>query len=335
MLMLQHLAPNPVNEAQIRAAYTPNYQAIFNPGSSAPLFEPAIFSTGQEFEFAIHPSRPHSSVNDFMTTINQFTTDFNTKMTQMGIDHTHFGLQPLDAVAAIPNPNQGNLIKYLQITLLPDTKLKITGTADFWECFYIEFSQYGLQLFGFPRRTVFSLDNRYYIAYNQNTPSTQAADLTNNGNFIAAQNTRDLVRSGSLPMYECCDQRMYVSVSCHLPMDSHTVVQNGVQTASRDIATAFFENTAESSLFFEENGDFDVRIHGKTFNYQTHMIKRTDTVRWHKLNSSYRLKFLRFYLHICYKLYNAATDSFILTTQDFPVEKDSFWQVFVRFVSEY
>lgn len=160
--------------------------------------------------------------------------------------------------------------------------------------------------------------------------------VANDGNFEDSDNTAGAYVTTSLPLFECCDQRIYVSVSTHLPMDSHTVIQNSVQTTSRDIAVAFFDNQAESIITYKPDGTLGLRIKGRTYNAQTHMIRKSDlNVKWHKLLTSYRLRYLRFYLHICYKLYNETTDGFVLVKQDFPIGKDSFWQMYVRFVSEY
>jgi hypothetical protein len=321
------------------AALTAYYQGIFNPGTSAPLFDPAIF-TGKEWSFKINPSKSHSSVNDFMQTVTYFTLDFNTKMTQMGIERTHFGLIAGRTIAGIAagNINAANLVKYLEIVQQPDTSLLIQASRDFWDCFFIEFSLYGMQLFGVKKTAMLNINDRYYLAHTANTRVTVSTNLvTAVGQlFPNAFNTVPLYVTTSLPLFECCDQRVYVSVSTHLPMDSHTVIQNSVQTTSRDIAVAFFDNQAESIIQYLPDGSLSLRIKGRTYNSQTHMIRKSDlNVKWHKLNTSYRLRYLRFYLHICYKLYNETTDSFVLVKQDFPISKDSFWQMYVRFVSEY
>jgi hypothetical protein len=328
------------NVGALEVALTAYYQGIFNPGTSAFLFDPAIF-TGKEWSFKINPSKSHSSVNDFLQSVSNFTQDFNTKMTQMGIERTHFGLVAGRTIAGIAagNINAANLVKYFEILQQPDTSLLIHGTRDFWDCFFIEFSLYGMQLFGVKKTAMLNINDRYYLAHTANalvSASTELVTAVADPLFVAAANTVDLYVTTSLPLFECCDQRIYVSVSTHLPMDSHTVIQNSVQTTSRDIAVAFFDNQAESIIQYLPDGSLSLRIKGRTYNSQTHMIKKSDlNVKWHKLNTSYRLRYMRFYLHICYKLYNETTDSFVLVKQDFPISKDSFWQMYIRFVSEY
>jgi hypothetical protein len=228
------------------------------------------------------------------------------------------------------------LIQYLQITQQPDTSLLIQGTRDFWDCFFIEFSLYGMQLFGVKKTALLSMNARYYLAHSDDAKVSVSTDLVAaDGTFEDAGNTASLYVTTSTPLFECCDQRIYVSISTHMPMDSHVVIQNGVQTSSRDIAIAFFDNQAESIITYKADGSLGLRIKGRTYGSQTHMIRKSDYIKWHKLNTSYQLRYMRFYIHICYKLYNDTTDTFVLVKQDFPVSQDSFWQMYVRFVSEY
>ena len=65
------------------------------------------------------------------------------------------------------------------------------------------------------------------------------------------------------------------------------------------------------------------------------MIKKTDqNIKWHRL-TTYRLRYLRFHLHICYKLYDITSGKFVLEKVPFPITADNYWQLYIRFVSEY
>ena len=131
-------------KAQIKTAFTARYMGIFNPGTSAPLFDPTIFDQiGERFVFSIDPGRPHFSVNDFMKTVNQFTSDVNQKLSTMGLDTAHFGAhfganQDQDRVDAVVL-NDNNVIQYLDFQIQPDTSITIKGSRDFWNCFFLDF----------------------------------------------------------------------------------------------------------------------------------------------------------------------------------------------------
>lgn len=154
-------------KAEIETAFTEYYQNVFNPGSSAPLFEPEMFE-GTEWSFKINPEKSHSSVNDFMQSVHNFVQTFNFKMTQMGIERTHFGLAAGRNVDGIFFVHLDNLVKYLEIVQQPDTSLIIQGTRDFWDCFFIEFSLYGIQLFGLKKTSLLNMNGRYYLALQYN-----------------------------------------------------------------------------------------------------------------------------------------------------------------------
>jgi hypothetical protein len=99
--------------------------------------------------------------------------------------------------------------------------------------------------------------------------------------------------------------------------------------------TAFFENQLETTLMYDSNNVMTHRLKGVSYSGQTHMVKKTDAnIKWFRLKDSYDLRYLRFYLTVCYKLYDSAI-GFYLKQQEFPIEDDNYWQIFIRFVSDY
>jgi hypothetical protein len=311
------------------------------------------------FEFSVRPELPTYSVNDFMHQLDQHVNLFNQKMTQFGI-HRHFfgdiardqdrGDEKSDDEHQIIDPHPGttqNDIKtFLKMKLTADSSLQIVTTNTFLNCFVIEFTDYGMQLLGINKATLHKVGERYYYAVQQDEKSMPnevkqfvATDLvldpTVPYTYVIPQNTVRKTLYNTTPLYECCDQRVYVSVSTHLPMDSHVMVQNEAQQSVRDIAIAFFENQLETTLSYDNMNNMTHTLKGTSYSGQTHMIRKTDSnIKWIKLKDSYDLHNLRFYLHVCYKLFST-TAGFSLQKHDFPIGKDDYWQLFVRFVSEY
>ena len=170
--------------------------------------------------------------------------------------------------------------------------------------------------------------NALGIVFTENDPKTIRG--RNNAEF----NSVPITLSCFTPLYQSCDQRVSVSVSAHLPMMSRILIKNGKQSTSREIAKAYIENHVETTLTFENNNFTGLRVKSKSFADQTHLIKQTDQYKtWVRLLESYDVQLLRFYLHITYKLFQ--NDSFIMTTEDFPIDDENFWQMTVQFVSDY
>jgi hypothetical protein len=328
------------NKAEIIAAFTPHFRDTFNPNTAAPLFDPTVFATDDStFKFNLDPERPHFSVNDFMKTLSQFAEIFNQQMTIYGLEHTYFGLPVERREAAVANPRADQVVPYITFELNPDTSLRINGSRDFWDCFYFEFTDYGKHLLGISDKILTAVNVRSNVLGHQADSVISAANAMAAGNpllFIAPANNTAHVVFNRVPLFECCDLRVYVAVTCHLPMDSHTAVVNGSESSSRDIAIAFFQNFAETSVITAANGDISLKVKERAYGSQTHMIRKVDqNIKWHKLKTSYRLRYIRLHLRICYKILNENTGDFSLQKQAFPVSADNYWQAFIRFVSEY
>ena len=329
-------------KADIIAAFTTLFRDYFNPNTAAPLFDPTYFATDDStFKFNIDPERPHFSVNDFMKTLSQFAEIFNQQMTIYGIEFPAqiFGLPEARVVAPVANPRADQVVPYITFELNPDTSLRINGSRDFWDCFYFEFSDYGKHILGISDTILTSVNVRSNVLGHQADSVISAANAMVAGAplvFIAPANNTAHVVFNRVPLFESCDLRVYVAVTCHLPMDSHTAVLNGKESSSRDIAIAFFENFAETSVITAGNGDISIKVKERAYGSQTHMIRKVDqNIKWHKLKTSYRLRYIRLHLRICYKILDLTTGEFSLEKQEFPVSADNYWQVFIRFVSEY
>jgi hypothetical protein len=316
--------------------------------------------TESNFQFAVEPKLKTYSVNDFMHQLDQKVQLFNEKMTKLGINQLNFGDIPIDEEEGKTDDNlvilypknitsaspRSDIVQFLKMKLTADSSLQITCTNTFLNCFVLEFTDYGMQILGVDKTQLHKVGNRYYFAMQEDTQSKIGINnqfVVNNNlqvpnipfRYADPANTKGTALLNSTPLYECCDQRVYVAVSTHLPMDSHVLVQNEVQTSSRDIVTAFFENQLETTLMYDAENVMTHRLKGISYSGQTHMVKKTDAnIKWFRLKDSYDLRYLRFYLTVCYKLYDSEI-GFYLKQQEFPIEDDNYWQIFVRFISDY
>ena len=209
--------------------------------------------------------------------------------------------------------------------LTADSSLQISTSNTFLNCFVLEFTDYGMQLLGIDKNTLQKVGERYYYAVNSDKKSMsgqpqaeQFVMFFGNENptepyqYNYPTNEHSKTLFNTTPLYECCDQRVYVSVSTHLPMDSHVLVQNEAQQSARDIAIAFFENQLETTLSYDNFGNMTHTLKGTSYSGQTHMMKKTDqNKKWIKLKDSYDLHNLRFYLHICYKMFSSTSGYFL------------------------
>ena len=323
------------------------FAAYFNLQTAAPLFglatgtEFAMRIKPSDFQFALDPDSPHYSVNDFVKSLQDWCEVLNIKLSQEGLLDDYFALGIGNTVPPVVIQTTADVTAYLNTSLTADTTLQFTGDPLFWDSFAIEFTAYGMGLLGINKDKLLNYDiNRYFITRVQDVFSAQIFDTTADPVLYlpiidAPRNTSKGMFLADTPLYQSCDQRVSVSVSCHLPMNSHVVINNGVQASSRIIAKAFFENNIESTLEFNEFGVITgQRVRARVYADQDHMIKKTDgDIQWNRLASSYRLRYLRFYLHVNYKLFGI--DSFSIVEEEFDLDKDDYWQFTCRFISDY
>ena len=204
-----------------------------------------------------------------------------------------------------------------------------------------------MQLLGINKGNLHKVGERYYLGYQDGVQSAAGQedqfvevdagnDPTVPYTYVEGENKKRQMMYSTIPLYECADQRIYVSVSTHLPIDSQVFVQDEVQKSNRDIAIAFFENQLETTIAFDAQNNITHSLKGISYSGQTHLIRKTDmNTKWVKLKNSYDMRFLRFYLHIGYKLFDTVTGTYSLKKQPFLIKDDNFWQIFVRFVSVY
>jgi hypothetical protein len=293
-------------------------------------------------QFTLDPDNPHYSVNAFVQSLQQWCELLNRKLTKEGLHNDNYALGGAGNTVAASDIDINPVIEYLTMTLTADTSLQVTGLTTFWNCYAIEVSTYGIGLLGLNRDQFIKYDERFFMTRVEDVLGAQIfdtitdpANVTFHGLADAALNTSDGLVLAEIPLYQSCDQRISVSVSCHLPMDSHVIINNGVQASSRIIAKAYFENNILSTIEFNEVGAITGQtVRARVYADQDHMIKKTDgDIQWNRLASSYRLRYLRFYLHANYKLFG--TDTFSIVEEEFKLGEDDYWQFTCRFISDY
>jgi hypothetical protein len=151
---------------------------------------------------------------------------------------------------------------------------------------------------------------------------------------VLPTNTADHVLQTLTPIYQSCDQRVKISVTSHLNILSNIKIENGVQKADRTIGEAFFENNLTSEM--SRDGQlFQTKLTSKIYAGQMNMIRKSDQYHaWHKLLNSFDTKFFRFYLHITYRMFDMATNTWSIQTNLLKVDENDYWLMQIRFVSD-
>ena len=301
---------------------------------AANTFNPAVK------EFTISPNRPQYSVAEFVQEIQQSVDLFNRQVTEEGLPNSRYGLAAGFNVPAQVIANVGDIREWFNINTNCDSALLfeprtigIGGAKHFSNYFYLEFSGYGAALLGIPLADLYKRsDTAYFLAATTNSYTNAALD--GNNRFVAPANTASVLFSSRHPVYSTADQRVKISVGSHLPILSNTAINNETQISDRDIAEAFFENVVTSEVTYTA-GVFDSRLVSRVYAGQCNMIKKYDSHhQWNRLLTSYRLRYLRFYIYVTYRDYQVATDRFVMVKRSLKVEPHEYWNMTIKFVSD-
>ena len=285
------------------------------------------------------PARPHYSVTSFCNTLSERCELFNREMTETGINPSWFDFAGQDD-RLVPDANinnQEDVRKYIEIKLSCDGSLLFVPSNNFWDFFVISFTGYGAALLGIDTSALHRTpEGRFMLGLTNNSFSGELLQRTEVGTrFHPANNTNaDVVFIAHHPVFSTCDQRVKVSVGSHLPILSNVLINNEKQSSERDIAEAFFETKIKAEVLMTDQ-QHSVQISSNVYAGQVNLIKKHDPQHtWNKLISSYRLRYMRFFLYITYRDYQISTNTFKLRKMPVTVDPEDYWAFSVRFVSD-
>ena len=299
-----------------------------NSAQDTPYLAPAIST------FTVSPSRPQYSVSEFVQALQQYCENLNRNLTTDGLDNNDFALLGGAAVAAVVIEHEGDVKRYLDIIASCDSSLLVTPGENFYQYFVLEFTAYGASILGINLDDLHKQGDSYFLTPTDDSYTT--APFDENGDWVASANTDDAnpVFTAHHPVYSTADQRVKISVSSHLPLLSNVLVNNEKQSSERDIAEAFFENQVKSEVRYSD-GVFSTRLISKIYSGQAAMIRKHDSHhQWNKLLSSYRLRYMRFFLFVTYRDYQDSTNTFVLRKMPVTVDPHDYWNFSIKFVSD-
>ena len=154
--------------------------------------------------------------------------------------------------------------------------------------------------------------------------------------ILAGGNISEVTIYGEHSLYMCLDQRIKVSVTSHLPMQNNMLVREGKQTVDKNIVEVYFDNKITTSVAFDETGVFkEQTVTNTIYAGQFPFIKKSDrSKQWHKLITSYDLRFFRFHVNVTYRNYDSVKDEWRLKTDRLTIDPKRYWDFSVRFISE-
>ena len=239
----------------------------------------------------------------------------------------------------------------LKFRLGVDGTLILDMSPNFMNNFFFEFTRYGAEVLGLSTHV-----KTVQVPTGLAAPAPQTRDVhvlaisrhllvvtTDSERLVG--NALALLAGGILrqkllysenSLYQTLDTRIKISVSTHLPVTSNVEIMDEKETINREICEVFFQNQITSSVEFDNNGWFSKQtIENKVYaGLYPFVEKHKQITQWHKLKTSYELRFFRFHIHLWRRTYDSTKDTWNLKREDLSVPQNKFWNMTIRFISE-
>jgi len=220
----------------------------------------------------------------------------------------------------------------------------VRGTSNFWNNFFLGFTREGAELLGvsgFLRAVTLPRAGADDVILNTLSYSLEAGEIVSthlltNVNIIRAGGlVRTIETRSEYSLNSSLDARVKIQLESHLPMQRNLLIRDEKEKVDNAIAEVFFENESKSTFSFDKVGELSTKtITSNSFCGQYPLIKKFErNKQFHKLLTSYDLRFFRFHLYITWRKYDSTKDIWTFVKEQMKIPKDLFWDFSLRFIS--
>lgn len=306
---------------------------IFHPSTAEPVF--AIRKRQNNFPLADHSpemniavaGRKYYDTSTFMSDVSAVAFTFSKEQDANGL-----GLIPANHYKTLA----GGPFFYLKIGFDACGRIMIEGVSEFWNHFVLEFSHFSVKLFQLEDvvddnniLSLTMLPDPNGIDTVQTAQLFDAVGNINPGNILTLET---VIGKGSVLKF--CDQRLFLTVETHLPIQRNIRVHNSKEQTDPSILRVPFNNNANSTIYCK-NGIIvdDISLTTRSYVGRVNFAKKTQPIQqWNTLTSSFEQKIFRFQLYCIYNRF--AGGSFAQTKIAVPFTELGEWDLSLRFVSK-
>ena len=281
-------------------------------------------------------------LTDFVTLVANWCTRVSNAIADLGID-VGGGAQNLDcnqllvAHHANLDGRVHNGVQLLSCGVTSSGTIRFTGSSAFWDNFYITSNNYAYQLLGLPYSNIMYTNLGAGVSSADDTHLIAGGVIDTPGHLLYGANTQQQTSSvqGSYTLLRFLEERMYIALEVDLSVPWNTVIRNGVETKTHQLATfpirTFLKSTIESS---NSQVRTDVTVETNSNVGRIHFAQKGElSTQWYPLKSSYAIQNTRLMLYMMRRRYDRATESWIFDRNPLEVHKDAVWNTCLKFVS--
>ena len=238
--------------------------------------------------------------------------------------------------------------RFIWATITADARIAINMTTTFTNHFALQFTRYGIELLGLQghgQSVIVNGEERFVIAVttvNQNGVLTSSTGnpWTNQGVITEANNIREVRIVSKANIYQLFDHRIAVMVQSHLPIANNIRIVDGQERLDNAICRVFLHTPLAVHVQYSGGGaePFAHSFHDiqrRLFNGQVQLVRKSQAeLEWHRLLTSYQMKFIRLSLWIEQRKWNNETATWAIKRSRLNVPASRHWEATLRFVSD-
>ena len=231
-----------------------------------------------------------------------------------------------------------NGIQLLRVGVTSSGTIRFTGSAVFWDNFYITSNNYALQLLGLTYSDMCYTRYGNNNQYNSNDSQYLFANnliATPGATLYALGNTRTYAIQGNYTLLRFLEERLYIALEVDLSLPWNTTIRNGTQVVTHQIATYPIKTECLSTISSSNTQvTTDVTIQTNSNVGRVHFTQKTDpAAQWYTLKSSYSIQNTRVMVYIMRRRYDSVDQIWKFDRQPMNIHKDAVWNAILKFVS--
>ncbi|MAD44293.1 MAG: hypothetical protein CMH98_04740 [Oceanospirillaceae bacterium] len=231
-----------------------------------------------------------------------------------------------------------NGVQLLRIGITSSGTIRFTGSAVFWDNFYITSNDYALQLLGLTYSDMCYTRYGNNDQYNSNDSQYLLAGAvidTPAASLYALGNTRTYAIQGNYTLLRFLEERLYVALEVDLSLPWNATIRNGKQVATHQIATYPIKTELLSTISSSNTQvTTDVTIQTNSNVGRVHFTQKTDpAAQWYTLQSSYSIQNTRVMVYIMRRRYDSTDQIWKFERKPMNIHKDAVWNASLKFVS--
>ena len=328
-----------------------------------PLDRTPIFEQSDDFIMRIVRRNVGEEITNANVTLHSFDGQFQAVANDVYLDAQSFfhgiwrfcdqfnqlqgavGIPALGAYGGINNQDTSGtrftvavdaVTNWLSVDLTPDGRVRWKLSSLFTNHFMIELSRYGVELMGL-QKVVQKHGNLYYLAVttaggnmSPNLPILDGGDELVHGN-----NIRPCQVISKSNIYQLFDHRVSIRVESHLPIANNKAVDDGLEQLDSSICTTFVAAPVTIMQEYKEQWNPVHSISRRVFTGLCQLVRKSQSnFQWHRLLTSYQLKYLRLSLWVRYRRFNTDSESWYFEKKPLVVPDGAHWETTLRFVSD-